>query len=84
MSTALASKLHKMSSPNSEELVSEVQMYFQYERPKRIKAKKSYKEYISDEENTEFTESKDGGDDDVIKRRKTRGQKKILTKNILK
>lgn len=71
MSSTMVPKGHQVSTA-SEELMSELQMYF-YERPKRVRAKKSYREYLSDEENTEFTESK--LDDDAVRRRKAKGNK---------
>ncbi|KXJ08007.1 hypothetical protein AC249_AIPGENE16088, partial [Exaiptasia diaphana] len=48
--------------------LSDLHMYF-YERPKRVRARKSYREYISDEENEEFVVTRED-DDDVMKKKK--------------
>lgn len=51
--------------------LSDLQMYF-YERPKRVRARKSYREYVSDEENEEYVVARED-DENVMKRKKAKG-----------
>ena len=57
--------------PQHDQELSDLEIYF-YERPKRIRSKKSYREYISDEENSEVGEMKNE-EEDGAKRKKAKG-----------
>lgn len=76
----MASQSHGAAQQDHE--LSDLQIYC-YERPRRIKIKKSYKEFASDEENSEMAIGAEDAKKRRIKGRWNRKKRMILSKRKL-